>query len=253
MPKIITRYSQRMIKSPKSDLASFSEGMGFLTRRPLAVLALAALGMVLAALPPLLQIKVGLPDDGLVRFVLTFACLVPLEMYFIPRFLAEADASAGDRTLNPVAGWERLFEERWVAAMAARILLYAGVFLGMALLVVPGLMILFAFGWAPLRVLLRGEPLPVAARGSLRMMVRAWRRVMLVVLALATLYLVYMGVLALALTSLGEAPTPWVRLTHPGMWVGNFLGTLLNLWTSATVLALFRRVEGFAAEDPAGN
>ncbi|BDU73527.1 hypothetical protein [Mesoterricola silvestris] len=242
-----------MIKSPKSDLASFSEGMALLARRPLASLALAAAGMVLAALPPLLQIKVGLPDDDVVRFVLTFACLIPLEMYVIPRFLAEADASRGDRTLNPPAGWAHLFEERWMPAMAARILLYAGVFLGMVLLIVPGLMILFAFGWAPLRVLLRGEPLPVAARGSLRMMVRAWRRVMLVVLALAALYLAYMAVLALALTPMGEAPTPWVRLTHPGMWVGNFFGTLLNLWTSTTVLALFRRVEGFAGEPAPGD
>ncbi|GEM_PF-365832 len=253
MPKIITRYSQGMVKSPRSDLASFSEGLGFLSRRPLAVLALAALGMALAALPPLLQIKVGLPDDDPVRFVLTFVCLVPLEMYFIPRFLAEADAARGDRALNPVAGWERLFETRWVAAMAARLLLYAGAFLGMVLLVLPGLMVFFAFGWAPMRVLLRGEPMPVAARGSLRMMVRAWRRVMLVVLALAALYLLYMAALALALTPMGEAPTPWVRLTHPVMWLGNFLGTLLNLWTSTTVLALFRRVEGFAAENPPGD
>jgi hypothetical protein len=241
-----------MTMSPKTDLATLTEGLGYLARRPIATVGMAVLGMLLAALAPLLQIKAGLPDDDVVRVALAFACLIPLEMYFIPRFLAEADASPGDRILNPAKDWEHLFDERWMRAMGGRLVLYGGVGLGMVFFILPGLMVFFAFGWMPLRMLLRGEALGAAARGSLRMMLRAWRRVMLVVLALALVYLVYLMLLSLALEPLGETPSPWVRLTHPGVWVGNFLGALLNLWASACALALFRRVEGFAAEPP-GN
>jgi hypothetical protein len=30
------------------------------------------------------------------------------------------------------------------------------------------------------------------------------------------------------------------------MWIGNFLGSLLSLWLSTCLLALYRRVEGAA-------
>jgi hypothetical protein len=134
--------------------------------------------------------------------------------------------------------------------MAGKFLLYAAVLTGALFLLVPGLMILFIFGFAPLRILLRGEGLADAARGCLRMMAAAWRRVLVVVLAMAAVYLAIMVLMGLALGSLAVDPTPWVRMTHPRIWAGNFLGSLLNLWTSATLLALYRRVETPQAKAP---
>lgn len=237
--------------STKSDLASFSEGTRFLARRPLVSLGLAALGMVLAALPPFLQIKAGLPDNEIVVFALTFAALFPLEMFFFPRFLAEADAAAG-HALNPAGTWSTLFDSRWMKAMAGKFLLYAAVLTGALFLLLPGLLLLFLFGFAPLRILLRGEEIPDAIRGCLRMMAAGWRRVLMVVLAMAILYLGIMLLMGFALGSLAVEPTPWVRMTNPRIWAGNFIGSLLNLWTSATLLALFRRIEAPAEKEPQG-
>jgi len=125
--------------SPKTDLASFSEGTGFLVRRPFATLGLAALGMVLAALPPLLQIKFNLPNDDLTSNALIFAGLLPVEMYLIPRFLAEADAFRGGSPQNPHGEWEKHFEARWLKAMAGKVLLSVAIGLGILCFIIPGL------------------------------------------------------------------------------------------------------------------
>jgi hypothetical protein len=240
-----------MSMSLPPDFDAFKEGYRFLTRRPLAILGLAAAGAALGALPPLLQIRSGLPDTDIVRLALLFAGLFPLDMYLVPRFLAEADASRGDRPENPAAAWAELFDGRWMRAMGCRLLLYCALGFGFMALVVPGLVILFAFGWAPTRVLLRGESLADAARGSFRIMVRAWRRVLSVFFVLVAVNLVGLMILSSLLLPLGENPTPWARLTHPLIWLANFLSIFMNLWTSTTLLALFRRVEA-APESGAG-
>ena len=98
--------------SPKSDLASLPEGVAFLARRPWAVLGLATLGMALNALPPLLQILARLPDGIVVEAALGFAGLLPLQMYLIPRFIAEADAAAGGNDRNPPAEWEGVWDAK---------------------------------------------------------------------------------------------------------------------------------------------
>lgn len=232
--------------SPKSDLASFTEGSGFLVRRPFATLGLGALGMALAALPPLLQIKFGLPNDELTTSALTFAGLFPLEMYFLPRFLAEADASAGGSAQNPLGEWEKHFDERWLRSLAGKLLLALAFSLGFLCFVLPCLAVLFAFGWAPLRILLRGETVAEAFRGSLAMMLRGWRRVVVVILLLLAVNLGLAMILFWMTGSLEPIPDPWVQLTHPRIWVVNFLRILLSLWTSACLLALYRRVEAAA-------
>ncbi len=230
-----------MTKSPAPDMACFPEGLRLLARRPQVTLALAALGAVLGALPPVLQILAGLPDRDIVHGALAFVGLFPLEMYFVPRFLVEADAWMGGQ--EPEGGWQARFDARWVPAMVCRLVLYAAIALGMAAFLLPGIFVLTAFGWAPLRVLLRGERLGDAARGSLALMVRAWRRVIPVILAVAAIFMAYLLVGSLALGSKGGEPTAWIRLTHPGIWAVNFLGTLVNLYTSAVLLALFRKLE----------
>ena len=232
-----------MATSPKTDLASLVEGTRYLTRRPGATLGIAALGMVLAALASLLQIRTGLPDDPMVDAALTFASLLPLELYFIPRFLIAADAERGRNPLNAPMDWKQRFEERWLRAFWGKALLALATGIGLSLFIFPGIMVLMAFGWVPLRILLRGEPFTQAARGSLEMMARAWQRVLLATSAMVMVYLSAIVVLSFLVGLFVEDPTVGVRLTHPAIWAGNFMGSLLSLWLSACLLALYHRVE----------
>jgi len=244
---IIARYSLDMTISAKSDLHSFSEGTATLARRPFVTLGLAALGMVLAALAPVLQARFNLPSDEVTASALLFAALFPLEMYFIPKFLAEADAHAGELTQdprgNPLEDWERLFDERWLRSMAGKFLLSVAVGLGLLCLVIPGIVLFFAFGWVPLRVLLRGESLVEAARGSYQLMTREWRRVVQIVLLLVGINLAILILLSFLSGAEDPHALPLADLTRPRFWVLNFISILQNLWTSACLLALFRRVE----------
>jgi hypothetical protein len=48
-----------------------------------------------------------------------------------------------------------------------------------------------------------------------------------------------------------EDPTAGVRLTHPAIWAGNFMGSLLSLWLSACLLALYHRVESVPVQEEA--
>lgn len=248
MSKMITRYPQGMATPLHSDLASVPEGTRFLARRPFAVLGLACFGMLLAQLAPLLQLRAGLPNEDLVVMALTFVATLPMDMYLVPRFLVEADAHAAGGA--GTEAWTRRFEARWLPAVGGRLLLYLAAACGFLLFVLPMFAVFFFFGWGPLRMLLRDEGVADAARGSFRMMARGWRRVLPVVLLLALVFLTYLVVMEVLQARMvqihlrpDELPSAWVRLTHPFLWAGNFLGTLLNLWTSAVLLALFRRVE----------
>ena len=243
MPTIIARYSLKMTSSAKTDLLCLLEGTRNLLSRPWATLGIAGLGMALAALAALLQIRAGLPDDPMVDAALTFASLLPLELYFIPRFLIAADAQAGQNPLNAPDQWRQRFEERWLRAFWAKALLALVTGIGLSLFIFPGLVVLMAFGWTPLRVLLRGESLAQAARGSVQMMARAWRRVILATSAMAVVYLSCILLLSYLVGLKVTEPTAQVRMTHPLIWAGNFMGSLLSLWLSACLLALFRRLE----------
>jgi hypothetical protein len=232
-----------MTTSRNRIVAILKEGTGYLAARPGQALGIACLAMALGALAPLLQVKAGLPDDLDVGMALGFASILPLELYFVPRFLIAADAMAGGSPLNTAEEWSRHFEERWLRAFGAKILLMLVVLVGFLAVLVPGLLVLLFFGWTPLRVLVRGESLAQAARGSARLMARAWLPVLATALTLAAVYLCcYFAVDALAQTLLPD-PSAWQRLTHPIMWLANFLVGLLNLWLSAGLLALYRSVE----------
>ncbi|HLO67953.1 MAG TPA: hypothetical protein VK188_13095 [Holophaga sp.] len=259
-----------MTTSPTSDLACFPESLRLLARRPWVALALGVLGAALGALPPALTIWARLPDQELARLALAFVALLPLEMYFIPRFQAEADARLGGDPAHPPEGWEKRFDERWPIAMGARFLLYGCAILAtvilmpflavaaaagfQAVLLIPTLLVSLAFGWAPLRVLLRGgAPLP-AFRASLEMMKRAWRRVLAVLLGVGAGYILCLTLVALLVGDHATEPTPWEHLVRPGIWAGNFLATLANLWASTVLLVLFRRIEPTAGPaDPANS
>ena len=199
--------------------------------------------MILGALGPLLQIKTGLPDDPAISAALTFVGILPLELYFIPRFLLAVDAERGQNPLNPPETWKLHFEERWLRAFWGKILLAMAIAVGVKLLIVPGVLVLVLFGWTPLRILLRGETLVQAAKGSMQLMIHAWYRVLLVASAMLLAYLCCFGLLLTAVEYFVPDPTPHQRLTHPAIWTGNLVGNLLSLWLSTCLLTLYQRVE----------
>ena len=169
--------------------------------------------------------------------------MLPWELYLLPWFMAGLDAEVAGHPANPAAEWRSRFEERWLRTLAAKLALNLAVGIGMVALLVPGLLVLFAFGWAPYRVLLRGESLPVAMRGSLAMMRAGWRRALLMVcaafLVAFTATLGLMAAAAMRTPSAGPMP-----LTSPLRWVLEALSVGINLWLSATLLVAYQRLEG---------
>ena len=231
-----------------SDLAALVEGARMLLRRPMAALALIGTGTLLAGVGPLLQRWTGRSDDPS-YLILGIVGMLPWELYLLPRFLAGVDARERDHPSNPAAEWRTRFEERWLRTLMAKAGLNLVVGFGLIALVVPGLLVLFAFGWVPLRVLLRGESVAAAMRGSMAMMRQAWRRAMLMVCAAFLVALIAILGLSAAASALhpGSGPLP---LGSPFRWILEALSMAINLWLSATVLAAFHRLETYGDSSP---
>lgn len=227
-----------------ADLGALIEGGRLLLRRPRTVLALLAVGTLLGAVGPLLQRWTQRNDDP-AYLILGMVGMLPWELYFLPRFLARTDAETVDLALNPASEWRLRFEERWLRTLASKVALNLAVAFGLLALIVPGLLVLFAFGWAPFRVLLRGETLAVAMRASLGMMRLGWRRALLMVgAAFFVAFSATFGLLALASAfHPGTGPLP---LRSPLRWVLEALSVAISLWLSATLLVAFQRLEAYA-------
>jgi hypothetical protein len=233
-----------MRSSPLVDLFPLSRGAGFLWRHPILTLGLVLLTGTLSLLGPILQIWTLLPDDPMVSMTLAVVAMVPLELYFMPRFILALDAEVLDHPRNPKDAWKATFEARWLGASAAKALLYLSVGIAANFLVFPGLIILALFGWTPWRVLLRGEPLMVAAKGSAKLMVRLWPRVLLPFSAIFGIYLMaLLGAMWFETRFVPDPVTPWIQLTHPGVWAIKLGGGFMNLWLSTTCLALYHHLE----------
>jgi hypothetical protein len=226
----------------------FHQGATWLWTYPLWTLALLALGLLLDALAPWIQIRAGLPDHLLASQSLMGATTLPLTLYALPRFVLFLDAEALDSPLNPRSKWQDTFELRWLRLLGAKVLVSTGVLIGLFALVIPGLMLLAAFGWAPTLVLTRGFTLKKALQGSLRIMAQHAPKVIFSFLGIfLVVLLVSLG--ATALLPMAEKDlTPLFRLRSPHVWAMNALGTLSTIWLSAALLALFHRVEGPAGE-----
>lgn len=234
---------------PRSYLGALREGLSLLSRHPGLALGLAFLAMALAQLGPALELAAGVRPGFTVQAVFGFAGLLPLEMYFVPRLQARLDAEVRNAAGNPADAWRGTFDQRWVRAFLVRLGLSLAVGFGILLFIAPGLLILALFGWAPLRVLIRGEALPAALGWSRAAMARHWPRVVQAVLAMALVVLTYQVAAGWSLerllpsTALGPVPPPLLRLRHPAFWVANLLGGAVNLWLSAALLALYHRLE----------
>lgn len=217
---------------------------------PLWTATLVLLGTLLDALAPWLQIQAGLPDHPLISQALIGATTLPLTLYALPRFVLFLDADSLNPPPNPRLDWAATFELRWLRLLGAKVLVGTGVLIGLIALIIPGLMLLAAFGWAPTLVLLRGFDLKRALQGSLRIMSQNAPKVIFTFLGAFLIVLVVSVGAASLLPPNDKDLTPLFRLRHPMMWFVNALGTLGTLWLSATFLALFHQVEGPAAETP---
>jgi hypothetical protein len=236
-----------------SHLGALREGFVLLRRHLVHLLGLALLAMVLAQLGPALELAAGASSSLVSRALFGYLGLLPLEMYLIPRLLAQLDAEGLNTPENPSGQWRETFDARWLAVLLARLGLSLAFFIGFSLFFLPGIVILTLFGWGPLRVLLRGEQLLPAFQWSRITMARHWPRIVQAVLAMLLVALLYLIGIGWAMSHLFPAldpdqiPTAIVRLQHPAFWILNLTTALLNLWLSCALLALYQRLEAAAA------
>ncbi len=247
---IAPRYPSRML----SELfRCFRRGTSWLLAFPGWFAALVLLGTLLGALGPWIEARTGLPDNLGVETALTFVTTLPLALYALPRFVLRVDASTGAHPSNTADAWVDTFEARWLPMVGAKVLVGLGVGLGLLMLVVPGLMILAAFGWAPSLVLLRGFPLRRALRGSLHIMALHGPRVIFVAVGAFLFTQIPAVGGAVHFPGPGAPLTRLARFRLPSYWGVDALSNLLMVWYAGTLLALFQSVEGPAHEAEAAD
>jgi hypothetical protein len=205
--------------------------------------------MGLAQLGPALELAAGTGPSLLLQPLFGLAGLLPLEMYFLPRLQAQLDAESLDHQGNPAGEWQVLFDERWLRSFLTRIGLSVIIGIGLLMFLLPGILIMTLFGWAPMRMLLRGDGLVPALKWSRSAMARHWPRIVQAVLAMMLVVLVYQMGASWALDQLlptadpDLGPAALVRLKHPAFWIFSLTTGALNLWLSCTLLALYQRLE----------
>jgi hypothetical protein len=232
-----------------SHLGALREGFTLLRRHPALSLGLALLATALSQLGPALELVAKVGPSPINQLIFGMVGLLPMTMYFHPWLQARLDAETLNLPGNPTATWQATFDTRWLRTFLVVLGLGVTVGLGLTLFVLPGIILLTLFGWAPLRVLLRGDDLLSSLRWSQAAMARHWPRVVQAVLAIALVVLVYMTFAGLIMNKLlpsldsDQVPAALLRLKHPSFWVFNLLNSLMNLWMSCALLALYQRLE----------
>ncbi|HTL98926.1 MAG TPA: hypothetical protein VL181_08990, partial [Holophagaceae bacterium] len=150
--------------APRSQSGALLDGIRLLGRRPGWTLGLLLLGTLLGQLGPALELAAKAGNDPLMGMALAWAALLPMELYFVPRWISRLDADLLDNPGNPASRWPEPFEQRWLKAFAAGLLVQTLGGLGLLLLIVPGVIILTLVGFAPMRILLRGDAFADALR-----------------------------------------------------------------------------------------
>lgn len=235
-----------MLSDAPRDLLAPLFALRTLLRHRLTVVILVVLSMLLAQGGLYLQLRLGLPQTLEANAMVQMAALIPLELFLLPRLLLQADAQELGLPSNPQNGWQETFEARWTRMVAAKLLLGFASFLGLLMFIVPGVFIFLVFGWTPHRVLLRGESIPEAARGSLAMIRGAALRTFGMGLVILMCYFTAAGLAALVLTALLPQPTAHARLVHPLFWGMQAFSALIGLWMTLSFLALFQGTERYA-------
>lgn len=236
-----------MRPSPLQDFRLLWTGLSRLLERPLVFAGLGLLAVGLTALGPLVRMQVALPADPMVDGLVRGAALLPMELYALPRLQAWLDAETFESDHNPAAVWQETFEARWGRATLSRLLLSLMAGLGLMLCLVPGLLVLLAFGWGPTRTLLRGEGIREGYRGSVRMMARGWPRAVVVV----GLCILLQALLSWPLAALMPEPgQPGLTLRSPWFWAEAAVSGAVGVWFASTLLALFQALEADQAPSP---
>ncbi|WP_306591865.1 hypothetical protein [Geothrix sp. 21YS21S-4] len=242
-----------MSRFPTSHLGALREGVALFLRHPALALGLAVLAMVLTQVGPALELAAGV-SSFLAQPLFAFAGLLPLEMYFIPRLQARLDAELRPAPGRAEGEWRGAFDRRWARAFLLRLGLSLLIALGLLLFVIPGVLVLAIFGWAPLRLLIRGDAPVAALRWSQAAMARHWPRVVQAVLAMALVAMLYQVAAGWSLGRLVPAAAgelgadAWLRLKHPAFWAFGLLGGIVNVWLSCALLALYHRLETAVAD-----
>ncbi len=219
------------------------DGLKLASRHPWIALSISLVGMGLGGLAPLLMIRGNLGVNPAIESLFFFLALLPLDFYFLPRLALRLDAEAHQHPRNPEESWRQSFETRWLKAFGAKVLLGIAAGIGILLLVLPGLLVMLCFGWAPTRVLLRGESFVEACHGSLDLMRRFWPPVVAGALLVIGVGLSVEYAAAYAMETFHPIADPWTELHSPAFWAAQFLGSAVALLTSTSLLALYQRLE----------
>lgn len=231
-----------MFPSPWSLLR---DGTKLALRHPRISLAICTLGTVLGGLAPLLMLRGGFGDNPAIESLLIFVALLPLDFYFLPRLALRLDAETLGHPKNPVDGWKEAFEARWLRAFGAKVLLGLTAGLGILLFILPGLVVLFCFGWAPTRVLLRGETIREACTGSLDLMRHLWPLAVSRALLVLMVGMALSGSMQYAIEAFHPLAGPKSELLSPWFWCEQFLGSMVAVWTTTSLLVLYQKLESF--------
>jgi len=234
-----------MAKSFPSPWSLLRDGFRLALRHPWITLGICLLGTALGGLAPLLMLRGGLGDNPVIESLLFFIALMPLDFYFLPRLALRLDAEVLGHPKNPMDGWEEAFEARWLGAFGAKVLLGVAAGLGILIFILPGLMVLFLFGWAPTRVLLRGESLREACLGSLELMRYLWPLAVSRALLVLVVGMALLGSAQYAIEAIHPLAGPQSELLSPFFWCEQFLGSMVSVWTTASLLVLYQELESF--------
>ena len=196
----------------------------------------------------MLMVRGGLGDNPTIESLLFFVALLPLDLYFLPRLALRLDAETLGHSKNRVDGWKVAFEARWLRAFGAKVLLGVAAGLGILIFILPGLVVLFCFGWAPTRVLLRGESIREACIGSLDLMRRLWPLAVSRVLLVLLVGMALSGSMQYAIETFQPLAGPKAELLSPLFWGVQFLGSMVSVWTATSLLVLYQRLESFSDE-----
>lgn len=219
-----------------SAFGPLASGTYFLWRHKIASLGIVLLGTLLAELAPWVMQRLQLPSSEFNLILFRAVCGLPLFLYAIPRFLAYLDAVHIKSPENRPEDWKAHFEKRWGRCIAAKLLLYVALSVGLSLYILPGIFMLFYWGWTPLRVLLRGETMQNALLGSVRM-ARVHTRYIL----RAGFLLFFVG-FGLVVGLSGLAALKGFSSDVHQLFFGA-LGQLCGLWLDLGFLALFHQTE----------
>ncbi|HET8902137.1 MAG TPA: hypothetical protein VFM84_09390, partial [Holophagaceae bacterium] len=126
---------------PRSQSGALADGFRFLARRPAWTAGLVVLGTLLGQLGPALELLAKADKNPVMGMALAWVAVLPMELYFIPRWISRLDTDLLDSPSNPQARWPALFDQRWLRAFGAGLVVQVLGGIGLLLLIIPGVVV----------------------------------------------------------------------------------------------------------------